>query len=218
MHSTKADILALLKRNDGSTVDELASSLTLAPKTVRQHLAALERDDLVHSDEVRRATGRPHYRYRLTENGHRRTLDGHDRMLALLVEQAGFVEPHPVADASAEERRASLFRAAATALAGKHRAEVMALTGPARLDRTMAILQTYGGFPEWHDVGDEIYEIRDFGCVYRATAGVEGPCAWHETFLSALLSVPIRTADGPDDCTICCRYVVTNRATVPATT
>ena len=59
MHSTKTEILAHLKRNDGSTVDGIASSLNLAPMTVRQHLMALERDGAVRSEEVRRATGRP---------------------------------------------------------------------------------------------------------------------------------------------------------------
>ena len=89
MHSTKTDILALLKRNDGATVDEISSALGLAPMTVRQHLTALERDALVSGQEVRRPTGRPHFRFRLTEDGHRRVSDGYDRLLALLVTAAG---------------------------------------------------------------------------------------------------------------------------------
>jgi len=59
MHSTKTEILAHLKRNDGSTVDGIASSLNLAPMTVRQHLMALERDGMVRAEEVRRFVGRP---------------------------------------------------------------------------------------------------------------------------------------------------------------
>lgn len=212
MHSTKSEILALLKRTDGATVDELATSLTLAPMTVRQHLTALERDALVRSEEVRRATGRPHYRYKLTTDGHRRTLDGHDRMLALLVEQAGF-EPTHDAYVSPDERRARLFEAAAKTLAERHRVEVLATAGDERFDRVAAILQTHGGFAEWHRDGDS-YEFRDFGCVYRATVGQAGPCAWHETFLSALLNVPIQAADGMTDCAVCCRYTI---SVAPAT-
>jgi predicted ArsR family transcriptional regulator len=207
MHSTKSEILALLKRSDGATVDELATSLSLAPMTVRQHLTALERDALVQSEEVRRPTGRPHYRYKLTGDGHRRTLDGHDRMLALLVEQAGLVEPILIVQASPAERRGRLFEAAAKALAERHREDVQALSGDERFDRVAAILQSHGGFAEWHRAGDA-YEFRDFGCVYRATVGESGPCAWHETFLSALLNVPIRAADGVADCAVCCRYVI----------
>jgi predicted ArsR family transcriptional regulator len=216
MHSTKNEILALLKRNDGSTVDELASSLNLAPMTVRQHLTALERDSLVRSEEVRRQTGRPHYRFRLTVDGHRRMLDGHDRMLTLLVEQAGFLEPEDIAGVGPTERRARLFHNAAVALAAQHRAEVLAAPGVQRFDRVVAILRTYGGFAEWHDMGGS-YEVRDFGCVFRQMAGGAGECAWHHTFLSQLLDDDIQTADGPADCAACCRYTVTSRVSVPVT-
>src|SRR5579859_6372492 len=53
MHSTKSQILAALKRQGGCSVDELAVTLGLAPMTVRQHLATLERDALVGSTEER---------------------------------------------------------------------------------------------------------------------------------------------------------------------
>src|SRR2546427_84493 len=127
MQSTKTEILAQLKRNDGATVDDLASTLRLAPMTIRQHLTALERDDLVDSAEVRRPTGRPHYHYRLTLAGHRRVSDGYDRMVALLVEQVGRLDDAELRDASSDERQARLFRAAASALGGRHAAEVRSL-------------------------------------------------------------------------------------------
>jgi len=60
MQSTKEHILAHLKRTGGSTVEGLAVQFGLARMTVRQHLAALERDGLVRSREERRPRGRPH--------------------------------------------------------------------------------------------------------------------------------------------------------------
>ena len=214
MHSTKTEILALLKRNDGSTVDDLASALNLAPMTVRQHLTALERDALVRAEEVRRPTGRPHHLYRLTTDGHRRTIDGHDRMLALLVEQAGLLEPGDVAGLAPGERRARLFHKAAVRLAERHRADVRALAGAAKIDRVVLILRSHGGFAEWHDLGDT-WEVRDFACVYRAVSGGGPSCDWHYTFLSSLLDVPIREADSLADCADCCRYIVPIRAATP---
>jgi predicted ArsR family transcriptional regulator len=205
MHSTKTEILAHLKRHDGSTVDGIASSLNLAPMTVRQHLTALERDGAVRSEEVRRPTGRPHFRYLLTEDGHRRLADGWDRLLGLLVEQFGLLEPN---GAEPMDRRERLFRSAAAALAARHADEVRAL--PAiheRVERAVAILRKFGGFPEYHDLGDGV-EIRDFACVYREVVSRAGTCAWHETFLSALLGMEIRSAEEPAECAMCCRYVV----------
>jgi predicted ArsR family transcriptional regulator len=207
MHSTKTEILTLLKRSDGATVDDLSTSIGLASMTVRQHLVALERDALVQAEEVRRATGRPHFRYRLTEEGHRRISDGYDRLVALLIEEAGTLEPDEVAAPTPEARRNALVRRAARALAQKHRADVAAVEGPDRMERVVAILKTYGGFAEFHDHQDG-FELRDFNCIIRENVG-SGPCEWHQTFLSEVLDAPVRLEQRPEDgCAICCRYVV----------
>jgi predicted ArsR family transcriptional regulator len=211
MRSTKSEILALLKRSDGSTVDELASNLGLAPMTVRQHLTVLERDELVGAREVRRATGRPHYVYSLTEDGHRKVAGGFDRLLALLVEEAGELSAEDLA-ATPDERRARLFRRAAESLAARHRAEVAALSGAAQVERVGEILRSHGGFPEIQDLGGE-FELRDFSCVFRSSVGDDGGCAWHEAFLAAILDASVRVAREPAHCAACCRYIVSVTST-----
>ena len=215
MHSTKTEILAHLKRNDGSTVDGIASSLNLAPMTVRQHLTALERDRAVRVEEVRRPTGRPHYRYLLTEDGHRRLSDGYDRLVALLIEQTGVLEPNGAH--TADDRRERLFRAAAKALAAQYLNEMRGLSAAGQAERAVAILRQHGGFTEFHEL-EGAHEIRDFGCVYRETVSRSGPCAWHETFLSTLLQVEIRAAESLSDCAVCCRYIVHTQAAATTAT
>ncbi|MHB8375518.1 MAG: helix-turn-helix transcriptional regulator [Dehalococcoidia bacterium] len=216
MHSTKTEILALLKRSDGATVDEIASSLGLASMTVRQHLTALERDTLVRANEVRRATGRPHYRYSLTDGGHRRVAQGYDRLVALLIEAAGV--PAALDAATPDERRGRLFRAAALALAEKHRGDVLMLTGSQRIARAVEILQAHGGFAEWHELAGA-WEVRDFSCIYRTSVDGCGPCQWHEPFLAALLGDGVESAPPSGDCAACCRYLIPTPAgrPVPAT-
>lgn len=207
MHSTKSEILALLKRLDGSTVDELASALKLAPMTIRQHLTALERDDLVLAEGVRRPAGRPHYLYRLTGDGHRRVADGYDRMLALLVAQVGRMDPADFEEASPDQRRARLFEKTASALAQRYLSEVRSLTGDEQPARIVALLKEYGGFAEWHAL-DGAFEVRDFNCVYRAAVGTVVACAWHETLLTAMLGADVRAAADTEDCAACCRYII----------
>ncbi|HEY7801501.1 MAG TPA: winged helix-turn-helix transcriptional regulator [Dehalococcoidia bacterium] len=207
MHTTKTEILALLKRSDGATVDEIASSLGLASMTVRQHLTALERDTLVGAEEVRRATGRPHYRYSLTEEGHRNVAQGHDRLVALLVDAAGSLEPADVDGATPNERRGRLFRAAAVTLATRHRGDVLGLAGTDRVGRVVEILQAHGGFAEWHALSSGC-ELRDFSCVYRGSVDGNGVCEWHEPLLSALFGAGIKAVAPTDDCVACCRYLI----------
>jgi predicted ArsR family transcriptional regulator len=60
-------ILLLLKKSEGMTVEALSSHLKITPMGVRQHLAALEKRDLVSHDTLRRGVGRPGFVYRLSE-------------------------------------------------------------------------------------------------------------------------------------------------------
>lgn len=212
MHSTKTEILALLKRSDGATVDEISTSVGLASMTVRQHLTALERDDLVRAQEVRRATGRPHFRYRLTDNGHRSISQGYDRLVALLVDAVG--GPNGAgspAEGAGEPAQRDLFRRAAESLAERHRAEIEALAGKERIERIVAILRSHGGFAEYHEQ-DGAFELRDFSCVFRSILGSGGPCEWHETFLLIALGESVVAAPAPGDgCAACCRYTIPMR-------
>ncbi len=213
MHSTKTEILALLKRSDGAAVDEIATSLSLAPMTVRQHLTALERDALVSASEVRRPTGRPHYRYALTDEGHRHVAHGYDRLVALIVEAAGVDVAS--AGATGDERRALLFRTAALSLAKRHAGEMRALAASARPGRVAGILRAHGGFAEWHE-REGGFEIRDFSCVYRAHVDGGGPCHWHEPLLEALLGARVEAMPDGDDCGACCRYLIVTAGAAPS--
>jgi hypothetical protein len=136
-------------------------------------------------------------------------------MVTLLIEQAGRLEPGDVAGATADERRARLFRGAAETLAARHRAEVAALSGAAQMDRIAAILRSHGGFADWHDLGGE-FELRDFSCVFRTSVGDHVPCAWHESFLAAILGADVRAPIEPASCADCCRYIVPVTATASA--
>jgi predicted ArsR family transcriptional regulator len=205
MHSTKTEILAQLKRGHGATVDELSSSLGLASMTVRQHLTALERDGAVQAQEVRRPNGgRPHFLYTLTDEGHRRVSAGYDRLVQLLVAEAGSLN----GDASThpDARRRELFRRAAESLAERHRSEVAALSGGDRAARLTAILRDHGGFAEWHEDPDGV-ELLDFNCVFRAMVSAAGPCDWHEPFLASILGTPVEPAPRTA-CNDCCRYII----------
>jgi len=206
MRSTKSEILALLKRTDGCTVDELASSLALAPMTIRQHLVALQRDALVDAREVRRPTGRPHYRYVLTDDGHRRVADGYDRLLQVLVEEAGHLEPADL-EGSPVARRARLFERAAASLGARHRATISLRPPQEAVEVAAQTLRSYGAFPETA-VTEHGIELRDYSCPYRSMVTREGPCVWHEAFLLHLLGVEIRTAAPAAGCADCCRYII----------
>lgn len=63
----RRQILTALKKQGSLSVDDLSRCLGITPMGIRQHLAVLERDNLVMISSVRRGMGRPSYLYRLTE-------------------------------------------------------------------------------------------------------------------------------------------------------
>jgi predicted ArsR family transcriptional regulator len=59
----------LLRHKAGLTVDELSAQLRITRNAVRQHLAALERDDLVKRGNTQPSGGRPEQLYLLSDRG-----------------------------------------------------------------------------------------------------------------------------------------------------
>lgn len=69
VETTRERILAILRRSDGATIDQLATEVGLAGATVRRHLDVLLRDGHVTIQQARGRTGRPRYVFFLTESG-----------------------------------------------------------------------------------------------------------------------------------------------------
>jgi predicted ArsR family transcriptional regulator len=62
-------LLLLLNNKTGLTVDDLSAQLQISRNAVRQHLAALERDDLVKRGDTKPSGGRPEQLYLLSDRG-----------------------------------------------------------------------------------------------------------------------------------------------------
>ena len=91
--TTKGQILTLLKRNGGHSVAELAAELKLAPMTVRQHLARLERDGLLITNQRAGSSGRPHYVFKLSAKAQAAAFPRRsDRLVELLVHEISHLE------------------------------------------------------------------------------------------------------------------------------
>lgn len=209
MQTTKGQILALLKRSGGSTVDDLAVALGLASMTVRQHLVALERDALISSHEVRRPTGRPHYFYTLTEQGHNTFAGRYDHLAESILREVAELNGDSLNCSSGEERLRLVITRLADRMAEAHRLKVEGRPLSERVPIVTDILKREGGFAEWGQL-DTGYEIRDYNCVYRRVLEAYGfaDCQWHSRFLTQLLDRPV-TFENPADCLVfCCRYVV----------
>lgn len=92
---TQQDLLsALLYRAAGMSIEELANQLAVTRTAVRQHLAALERDNLVVRGDLRATGRRPEQLYRLSAHG-RELFPRHYHLLAnLLIDEVASLIGH----------------------------------------------------------------------------------------------------------------------------
>ena len=208
MQTTKSQILGLLKRSCGSTVEELASSLSLARMTVRQHLATLERDDLVTAREVRRATGRPHFLYTLTDKGEETFPKRYDRLADMIIDEVALLEGSEIEGLSPAEKKNLLFRKLARRIAAQYASRVEGKRLEEQVQTVTEILQSESGFAEWRKV-EHGFEILDYNCVYRKVVESQDDlCAWHLELLNQLLGGQVRASGFQSKGGDLCRFVV----------
>jgi predicted ArsR family transcriptional regulator len=210
MQTSKQQILVLLKRAGSATVEEAAGALSLASMTARQHLVGLERDGLVQSEKVKRATGRPHFLYKLTPKGEDMFPRRYDLLAQLLLDELGNLSPGDIEDLSPDEKRSLFIQRMADRLAAKHLPSLQGSDLAERVAATADLLHTIGGFAEWLPT-DSGYEIRDYNCIFSrivSTSEVSG-CEWHVRLLDRLLEHPVSHEVVSDGTVQCCRYLVT---------
>jgi predicted ArsR family transcriptional regulator len=207
--STKGRLLTLLKRRGGQTVDELSGALALASMTVRQHLATLERDELVQVQELRTGPGRPRHIYRLTEQGEEAFPKRYDRLAAALLRELGELEAEDLAGKTPMEKQELVL----CRLAAREADHILPrLTGRPLATRVAAVaeaLTAAGGLAEWERTAHG-FEIRDYNCVYRRVAAQpSAACTWHLALLARVLGAPVtHGGEPPVRGGTCCRFLV----------
>jgi predicted ArsR family transcriptional regulator len=208
MQSTKQGILAYLKRSGGASIDSLAREFGLAKMTVRQHLAALERDRIVASHEERGKTGRPHLVYTLTDAGQERFPRRYERLAELALQEVALLDSDEIAGLSATEKKRLLLVKMAERVYREHEERVREKDLPDRVRIVTDILREEGGFAEW-TASERGFEIADHNCVYRRVVESHPDlCDWHVSLLGKLLGNDVQCSQFMSRGADSCRFVV----------
>jgi predicted ArsR family transcriptional regulator len=211
--NTRSEILALLKRNGGHSVSELASSLGLASITVRQHLTRLERDGLTAAEQRNGSVGRAHLVFRLTAKAHAAAFPrGTDRLVELLVREIIRLDMEELSGRSEGDRTRIVLRRLAERQAAEFEPLLQRWPRAERVAFVTEILHVDGGFAEWEKNASG-YEVRAYNCIfYRLLQNGDGNgdagCEWHQTFLSRTLGVEVKAPPYTDRPAHCGRYLV----------
>ncbi len=196
---TREQILTLLRRRGQMTAAELSESLGIGAVGVRQHLALLDRDGLVHTTGVRRGIGRPSHLYALTDLAEARFPKRYDR---LAMDALAFVEAQGGAAAVDDlfiTRRHALSAQYAPRLAGKCRAEQVA--------ELAAILTEQGYMCEWDQLPGGEFALIEHNCPVDCVArDYRQTCEQELKLYEDALGAPMIREETIAEGGVCCRY------------
>jgi DeoR family transcriptional regulator, suf operon transcriptional repressor len=180
--STRERVLQTLLARERCTINELAEAVDINPISVRHHIARLEADALVTSDEERHGVGRPRRMYFLTEKGREHFPTRYIRLTMRLLEQLKETIPQAVIE--------RIFTQIAQEMVSSYRNEAEGQPVEARLNLVKQLLTSEGFNVEVEKQGDT-YLIRESNCPYFHV-GQNHPevCSLDQTLISAILDMP----------------------------
>ncbi|MCL5961198.1 MAG: ArsR family transcriptional regulator [Chloroflexi bacterium] len=200
MQLTRQEILNILKMKGRASVDELGKQLGLTSMCIRQHLAILERDQLISSHEQRQKLGRPRLIYSLTEQAEDLFPKSYGQLLDWILEDIKTLDGKDKVDAVFDRLAERMARQFQETVGDKpFREKVIALCEQ---------MNSSGSLAEWEEKEGE-YILREHNCRYHSVA-LKHPdiCRIEHGFLGKVFDADIRMVecllnDGPR-----CTYII----------
>ncbi len=183
--STYQRILEILKKSGGgNTVKSLCAELELSSMAVRRQLALLEGRNLIFAKKSKRKTGRPEFRYFLTEAGHeafrREYAEAAIELLVQLRAEDG------------RDRINHLFEGRKDAWVARCRDRVSGKTLEVRVHEVARLLSEDGYMATWERLGPDSYLIKEMNCpVARIARKFPQTCVYEQDFLAELLRAKV---------------------------
>lgn len=201
MTSTRDLVLKMLLNHQRCTINELAELVNINPISVRHHIAKLEAENLVTSEEERHGVGRPRRVYLLTEQGMERFPSRYLTLSKYMLDQIKDTLPKKTVEKIFQEMGSGMVDEFTEEDYGK-----LALGERVELARQ---LLTNQGFMIEIKQDDGGYEIKEISCPY-AHIGKEHPevCIVDETMIATLLVSPVEKTHCILDGDQYCAYLV----------
>jgi len=184
MKSTRETILHTMLEKNRTTIGELATAVGINSISVRHHIAKLEAEGLVSSEEERHGVGRPRRVYFLTDKGMESFPSRYVQMSNRIIEQIKSSFPSDVIR--------ELFSKMARSITAKYTDsdKLSSLNMEERLDLLKNVMAQEGVIIDWEKQGEE-YQIKGNSCPYlQIEQNHPEICLLDKGIISTLLAVP----------------------------
>jgi predicted ArsR family transcriptional regulator len=190
---TREEILALLRRRERMSVDDLSRELRLAGATVRRHLDVLQRDNFVQVTQVRGGTGRPKHLFALTEAGADLFPHHYVRMTQRLLGEIVGLETVETAGRSGQDLARLIFTRMAERIATEYAPQVQGKNMLERARSAVSLIAREGIDFEVVEASDGVHLFgRGCPCNRLEEGAPAHPCEHDQVMLQRLLGGPVR--------------------------
>jgi predicted ArsR family transcriptional regulator len=207
MAGTRDLVLRTLLTQPRCTINELADKVGISPISVRHHIASLEAEGLISSEDERHGVGRPRQVFFLTKTGIEQFPTRYVQLTVRLLEHLKETMPEAMINTLFSEMAEDLARDLSEGTETKN------LSMQERLNLVKELLRREGFNIEWEQM-EGGYEIHEASCPYYYI-GQNHPevCTVDQILISKVLSVPTEKVKcilkGDSSCT----YLVSNPTT-----
>lgn len=199
--STRQSILHLLRHRGQMTATELSQELNIGAVGVRQHLALLERDNLVKVIGLRRSIGRPSHLYTLTAEAEQCFPKSYDRLALNVLNYIAHEGGEDAVTDALSLHRQKIQQMYAGRLSGKPRPEQVA--------ELSNILNEQGHMCEYEQRDDGSFAITVHNCPVDCVARQYNQICMQELELyRELLGIPLERDHTIAEGDLYCRYVI----------
>jgi DeoR family suf operon transcriptional repressor len=204
MAGTRDLVLKTLLSQPRCTINDLADKVGISPISVRHHIASLEAEGLIASEDERHGVGRPRQVFFLTETGIEQFPTRYVHLTIRLLKQLKETMPEAMINKLFTQMAEDLARDLADGT------EMKNLSIQERLDLVKNLLRSEGFNIEWEQ-NEDGYQIHESSCpFYYISQDHPEVCTVDQILISKVLSVPTEKVKcilkGDSSCT----YMVPN--------
>jgi len=159
---TRQNIIILLKKNGGMTIEELSSKINITPMGIRQHLLSLEKKGFVSYTAKKHGIGRPGFVYMLTESADDLFPKTYDRFAVDILKEVKKCDGQEKISKIFSEQREKVLRQKKEALSG--------LSGHDEIMHGLRNLLVSEGFLADLEKEGDTYFLKTYNCPIRKVA------------------------------------------------
>lgn len=171
-NSTRKNIILLLKKSGGMSIEELSAKIKITPMGIRQHLLSLEKKGIVTYFAKKHGIGRPGFIYKLTEASDKLFPKSYHTFAVEMLRDIEKFDGKEKVDKIFKWRRDRIFESRAEALSGKKNIDEL-------LNGLKEILESEGCIVELNKNNGN-YHLAQYNCPIQRIASEYDNACKHE--------------------------------------